>query len=243
MDKYGLIGKNIDYSFSRNYFTEKFTKEKINASYVNFDCKNLDEVDNLFKVNNGEINGYNVTIPYKQEVMRYLQEVNKHAQSIGAVNTIKKLPDGRLKGYNTDYLGFRRAIKPLLDKTHKKALILGTGGSSKAVAYALELKDIIYTFVSRTPTKEQLGYNQLTAALLSRHTVIINCTPLGTYPKIDQSPPIPYHLLTPDHLLFDLVYNPEQTQFLKQGAAQGAKTANGLKMLQLQAEAAWNIWT
>lgn len=241
MDKFGLIGKNIDYSFSRNYFAEKFDNENIDASYENFDCENLEEVKKLLE-SDSLIRGYNVTIPYKQVIMPFLQEINKHAQSINAVNTIKRLSDGRLKGYNTDYLGFRRALKPLLNKTHQKAFILGTGGSSKAIAYALELEDINYTFISRKPTKEQLGYDKLNAALLSKHTLIVNCTPLGTHPDTDKAPPLPYHLLTPEHLLFDLVYNPKETKFMKLGAAQGATVTNGLKMLQLQAEAAWNIW-
>ncbi len=241
MEKYGLIGKNIEFSFSRKYFAEKFKKENLNAEYINFDCQNIEGVKKLLEKEN-QPNGYNVTIPYKQAIMPFLQEINKHAQSIGAVNTIKRLPDGRLKGYNTDYLGFRKAIRPLLGKTHQKALILGTGGSSKAIAYALELEDINYDFVSRTPNKEQLGYDQLNAALLSKYTIIVNCTPLGTYPAVDKAPPIPYHLLSAEHLLFDLVYNPEETKFMKEGAARGALTTNGFKMLQLQAEAAWGIW-
>ena len=240
MDRYGLIGRNIAYSFSRNHFAEKFKKKDIDAEYVNFDCNDIEQVKKLLE--GDDCLGYNVTIPYKEAIMPFLQEMNKHAQSIGAVNTIKRLQDGRLKGYNTDYLGFRKALKPMLDKTHRKALILGTGGSSKAVAYALELEDIYYTYVSRNPDKEQLGYNQLNAAELSRYTVLINCTPLGTHPNVDQAPPLPYHLLGPEHLLFDLVYNPEKTKFMKAGAQRGAVVSNGFKMLQLQAEAAWDIW-
>jgi len=241
MDKYGLIGKDIDYSFSKTYFTEKFKKEQLDASYTNFDCSSIDEVKTLL-TSRLDVNGFNVTIPYKEKIMPLLQDLNKHAQSIGAVNTIKRLGDGRLKGYNTDYIGFQKSIEPHLTKRHTKALILGTGGASKAIAYALELKDIDYTFVSRTPTKEQLDYKQLNAALLSKHLLIINCSPLGTYPDIEQAPALSYRLLTPDHLLFDLVYNPAESSFLKNGKEQNSKTINGLRMLELQAEAAWKIW-
>ncbi|HEA30002.1 hypothetical protein LCGC14_1957960 [marine sediment metagenome] len=241
MDKYGLIGKNIDYSFSRTYFTEKFKDGMIDASYVNFDCKNPEELKELLSTHI-DVKGYNVTTPYKEQIMPLLQDLNKHAQSIGAVNTVKRLSDGRLKGYNTDYVGFQKSIEPHLTKKHDKALILGTGGASKAIAYALELKDIDYTFVSRTPTKEQLEYNQLNGAILSKHLLIINCSPLGTYPDIEKAPALPYRLLSKDHLLFDLVYNPEETRFLKKGKEQGATTINGLSMLELQAEAAWKIW-
>ncbi len=241
MDKYGLIGKNIDYSFSKAYFTEKFKSEHLDASYTNFDCNDLDEVKAIL-TSQKDVRGFSVTIPYKEQIMPLLQDLNKHAQSIGAVNTIKRLGDGRLKGYNTDYIGFQKSIEPYLTKKHTKALILGTGGASKAIAYALELKDIDYTFVSRTPTKEQLDYKQLNAALLSKHLLIINCSPLGTHPNVDQAPALSYRLLTPDHLLFDLVYNPAETRFLKNGKEQGAKTINGLGMLELQAEAAWKIW-
>lgn len=241
MDKYGLIGKDIDYSFSKTYFTEKFKEEQLDASYTNFDCSSIDEVKALL-TSRLDVNGFNVTIPYKEKIMPLLQDLNKHAQSIGAVNTIKRLGDGRLKGYNTDYIGFQKSIEPHLTKRHTKALILGTGGASKAIAYALELKDIDYTFVSRTPTKEQLDYKQLNAALLSKHLLIINCSPLGTYPDVELAPALSYRLLTPDHLLFDLVYNPAETRFLKNGKEQDAKTINGLKMLELQAEAAWKIW-
>ncbi|MGB3776195.1 MAG: shikimate dehydrogenase [Leeuwenhoekiella sp.] len=241
MDKYGLIGKDIEYSFSRVYFTKKFEKEELNASYVNFDCKDIEELKELLKSSN-EVKGYNVTIPYKEKIMPLLQDLNKHAQSIGAVNTVKRLSDGRLKGYNTDYVGFQKSIEPYLTKKHDKALILGTGGASKAIAYALELKDIDYTFVSRNPNKEQLGYTDLNAAILSKHLLIINCSPVGTYPHVDQAPTIPYRLLSKEHLVYDLVYNPAESRFLKNGKEHGATAINGLSMLELQAEAAWKIW-
>lgn len=241
MDKFGLIGKNIDYSFSRTYFIEKFKKEQIDAHYVNFDCKTIEELKALL-TSQSDVKGYNVTIPYKVEIIPLLDDLNKHAQSIGAVNTIKRLSDGRLKGYNTDYVGFQKSLEPYLTKMHEKALILGTGGASKAIAYALELKDIDYTFVSRNPSKDQLGYSALNAAILSKHLLIINCSPLGTYPHVEQAPALPYRLLTKEHLLFDLVYNPAKTRFLKNGEEHGATIINGQSMLEFQAEAAWKIW-
>lgn len=241
MIKLGLIGKNIDYSFSSKYFTEKFEREAIDGSYVNFDCQSPDEVKQLLE--RTDCSGFNVTIPYKETVMPYLDELNKHASSIGAINTIKRLSTGKLKGFNTDYLGFRRSLKPFLEEqNHTHALILGTGGASKAIAYALELEDISFKFVSRNPEKDQLAYDALNGAILSKHTLIINTTPLGTYPNITDCPKIPYRLLGKYHLLYDLVYNPVETQFLKNGKAQGARISNGYEMLKLQAEAAWQIW-
>lgn len=241
MLKFGLIGKNIDYSFSRSYFAEKFIKESIEASYTNFDCANFEEVKAVLR-DNPDCLGFNVTIPYKQDVIALMSEMNKHASAIGAINTIKRLPNGRFKGYNTDYIGFTDSLKPYLKMNHKNALILGTGGASRAVAYALELKDISYKFVSRQPKKEQLSYEAVTPAVLSKYTLIINTTPLGTFPNVNQSPKLPYKALTSHHLLYDLVYNPSETQFLKNGKAQGAATCNGLEMLKSQAEAAWRIW-
>ncbi len=243
MLKLGLIGRNIEYSFSRKYFTEKFEKNNIDASYVNFDCQNIAEVVKVLETEDEECLGFNVTIPFKQSVIPYLHEMNKHASAIGAVNVIKRLNNGRLKGYNTDYIGFRKSLKPFLNKhNHKCALILGTGGASKAVAYTLELEDISFKYVSRNPTKGQFAYEDLTPAILNKYTLIVNTTPLGTFPNVTECPKISYRLLTPKHMLYDLVYNPEETQFLKNGKAQGAQTSNGYNMLKLQAEAAWRIW-
>ncbi|WP_434084781.1 shikimate dehydrogenase family protein [Leeuwenhoekiella parthenopeia] len=243
MLKFGLIGKNIEYSFSRKYFSEKFEKNDIDASYVNFDCQSLQDVRTVLQQKDEDHLGYNVTIPYKQAIIPYLDEMNKHASAIGAVNVIKRLNNGRLKGYNTDYIGFRKSLKPFLDKqNHKCALILGTGGASKAVAYTLELEDISFKYVSRNPKKGQLAYEDLTPAMINKYTLIINTTPLGTFPNVTECPKISYRQISSKHLLYDLVYNPEETQFLKNGKAQGAMTTNGYNMLRLQAEAAWRIW-
>ena len=235
MIKLGLIGKNIEYSFSRKYFTEKFQNESIEGSYVNFDCADEKDLAKLLKEQKDCL-GFNVTMPL-------LDELNKHASSIGAINTIKRLPSGKLKGFNTDYIGFRKSLKPFLTRqTHTNALILGTGGASKAIAYALELEDISFKFVSRNPKKGQLSYDEINGAILAKHTLVINTTPLGTYPNVTDCPKIPYRLLTRGHLLYDLVYNPEETQFLKNGKLHGAVISNGYEMLKLQAEAAWTIW-
>lgn len=241
MRNFGLIGKNISYSFSRKYFSDKFDQLEIEASYENFDCKDIDEIQKLFD-KNGTYEGFNVTIPYKEQVIPFMSEMNKHARSIGAVNTIKRLANGKLKGYNTDHIGFSKSIKPYLKKHHKTALILGTGGASKAIAYALEMMDIQYKYVSRTPQKDQLSYEAISPAIISKYHIIINCSPIGTHPDIDKAPKIPYYLLTDKHLLYDLVYNPAETKFLREGKKKGAQTCNGLDMLKLQAEAAWRIW-
>lgn len=240
MRKFGLIGKNIDYSFSKTYFNEKFKKEEIDAVYDNYDCQDPKELKQLFA--NNDVTGFNVTIPYKQDVMQYMAEMNKHALAIGAVNTIKKTPDGKYKGYNTDFIGFSESIKPYLKSNHKYALILGTGGAAKAIMYSFDLMDISYKVVSRKPKTGQLSYEELNGKILSKYHVIVNCTPLGTFPNIKNAPQLPYHLLSSQHLLFDLVYNPEETQFMKNGKANGAQVCNGYQMLKLQAEAAWNIW-
>lgn len=242
MRKFGLLGKNISYSFSRNYFENKFENENIhNVSYENFDIPAIEnfpvivsEIKNLM--------GLNVTIPYKETIIPYLDKLDPTAKTIGAVNTIKITKKGLLKGYNTDYYGFKKSIKPLLKKQHKKALVLGTGGASKAVAYALDKLGIKYRFVSRTPNDNALNYESLNKDLIASHLIIINCTPLGTFPNITNCPNIPYNFLTKDHILYDLIYNPEESQFLKNGIQKGCTVINGLKMLELQAEKSWKIW-
>jgi shikimate dehydrogenase len=240
--RFGLIGRHIDYSFSRAYFTDKFQREQLKShSYENFDIATIEAFLEIAKSNN--IKGFNVTIPYKEAIIPYLDKLNKKAMAIGAVNTIRVTKKGKLVGYNTDYYGFKKSIEPYLKSHHTKALILGTGGASKAVAYALKRLGISYAFVSRTPSKEvHYTYNTLSSETLKLHTIIINCTPLGTYPDIDNYPQIPYDAITSAHLLYDLIYNPKETTFLKLGKQYGSQTVNGYKMLELQAEKAWEIW-
>ncbi|WP_298505932.1 shikimate dehydrogenase [uncultured Maribacter sp.] len=239
--KFGLVGKNISYSFSRGYFKEKFKNLGLeNYSYVNFDLETI----NAFKAiaeNTDTINGLNVTIPYKEVIIPFLQCLDKDAEKIGAVNTIKVTKDG-LKGYNTDVHGFQYTIEPHIKKHHTKALILGTGGASKAVSFVLDSLGISHTYVSRKSGENKYAYNDLTKEIIEEHTVIVNTTPLGTHPNITDKPALPYHYITPKHLLFDLIYNPEKTAFLKEGESQGATICNGEKMLEIQAEKAWDIW-
>jgi len=238
---FGLIGKNISYSFSKTYFNNKFTSLNLpDYSYENFDLPNLEEFPVLIKSNN-TLRGLNVTIPYKEEIIPYLDSLNKKAERIGAVNTIKFTKDG-LIGYNTDVYGFKKSIQPFLKESHKKALILGTGGASKAVAFVLKELGISFKYVSRNPIAGQIGYSELNEEIISSHTVLINCTPLGTFPDTGAKPDIPYEFLTSKHLLFDLIYNPEKTAYLLSGEDKGAIICNGAKMLELQAEKAWQIW-
>lgn len=239
---FALVGKNISYSFSRAYFSQKFEKEGIvDAEYINFDLQSVDEI--TAKLNeNPNVCGMNVTIPYKKEIIPFLSSLDSTAQEIGAVNTIKITKNG-LVGYNTDHYGFSESLKPLLKSYHKKALILGTGGASNAVAFALKNAGISFLFVSRNPQKGELSYDALSAEIIEKHKIIINCTPLGTFPNVDECPPVPYWLMSEKHLLYDLIYNPEKTSFLQKGEKQGASIINGQKMLELQAEKAWQIWT
>lgn len=241
---FALVGKNISYSFSRGYFAEKFTLLELkNHDYINFDIDSIDQLPSKLDQYKKSIKGLNVTIPYKQDVFKYLDKVNKKAVKIGAVNTIKITKKGKLKGYNTDYYGFKNSITPLLKPHHKKALILGTGGASKAVAYALKKMNIEYRFVSRNPKGPlQISYNSINSSLLEKFTVLINCTPLGTHPNVNECPDIPYSELTSNHLLYDLIYNPALSLFLEKGKMQGATVKNGYEMLELQAEKAWEIW-
>lgn len=240
---FGLLGKDISYSFSRGYFTEKFKNSDLsNHKYINFDIPSIADFEDVIK-HTSNLKGLNVTIPYKQEVMPYLKEIDDTAKEIGAVNTIKITKEGTLKGYNTDAIGFENSLKPLLTSDHKNALILGTGGASKAIAYVLKKHNIAYKFVSRTPSsKKDISYSDITKEVLITNTLIVNCTPLGTAPKIELCPNIPYQFLTRNHILYDLIYNPEVSTFLSKGKDKGATIKNGLEMLQLQAEASWDIW-
>jgi len=239
--QFGLIGKNISYSFSQKYFSNKFNKEGLlNCSYKNFDIKSIEEFSDVFK-ENPNIKGLNITIPYKETIFPHLDKLSNKAKHIGAVNTLRVTKKGKLKGYNTDEYGFRKSLSPFLKKHHKKALVLGTGGASKAIAFALKKLHIQYQFVSRS-NNGSFNYDSLSSEVIAEHHLIINCTPLGTFPNIDDCPNIPYEAITSKHLLYDLIYNPEETTFLRKGKTKGATTVNGLKMLELQAEKSWDIW-
>lgn len=240
MKQFGLIGKTLGHSFSKSYFENKFEKEGVkNTSYDNFPLETIDEFKTLIKEHS--FCGINVTIPYKVSVIPMLDELSEEVKEIGAVNTIQFIK-GKLVGFNTDYLGFHNSLKPFLENTMEKALILGTGGASKAVVYALEKIGISCTCVSRKPQKDQLSYKDLNELAIKHHLLIINTTPLGTSPDLDQCPDIPYEFISEKHLLMDLIYNPSETLFLKKGKQNGANILNGKSMLIHQAEEAWKIW-
>lgn len=243
MNKLGLLGKNISYSFSRSYFKKKFETENIkHTTYENFDIEHIELFPSLIK-NTNDLKGLNVTIPYKEVVIPYLDKINKKAKAIGAVNTIKITKKGKLVGYNTDCYGFENSLKPFLKPHHKSALILGTGGASKAIAYSLKKLGITYYYVSRKQSEGvTFTYDSITEKDIMESQIIINATPLGTFPNIEDCPNIPYNGITKNHILFDLIYNPEETKFLKFGKQNNAVTINGLNMLKLQAEKAWSIW-
>ncbi len=240
MNTFGLLGKNISYSFSQGYFTEKFKKLGLeDYSYENFDIQQIDEFKRI--LSNTDLKGLNVTIPYKQDIIPYLDELDPKAAKIGAVNTIQFSKNG-LKGYNTDAYGFQKSLEPFLKPHHTKALVLGTGGASKAVRFVLDELGITSTYVSRNKKEGQYIYGELDETIIKENTLIINCTPLGTFPNIEDKPALPYQHIGPKHLLYDLIYNPEKTRFLTLGEANGATICNGLKMLEQQAEKAWEIW-
>ena len=246
MDKYGLIGYPLKHSFSIGYFNEKFKSENIDAEYVNFEIPSINDFMEVIE-EHPNLRGLNVTIPYKEQVIPFLDELDPDTAKIGAVNVIKiiKQPKGkvRLIGYNSDIIGFTNSIQPLLQEHHKRALILGTGGASKAVYRGLQHLGIDCIFVSRShKANGTLTYQELTPEIMEMYTIIVNCTPLGMYPNVDSCPDIPYELLTSNHLLYDLLYNPNVTLFMKKGEERGAVTKNGLEMLLLQAFAAWEIW-
>ena len=240
MRHYGIIGYPLQHSFSAKYFNEKFAKEGICAEYSLYPLDNGQwTMDNGKKVHDllNSLDGFNVTLPYKQAIIPFLDRLDETAEAIGAVNVVHQRV-----GYNTDCLGFMESIRPLLRDYDRKALVLGTGGASKAVCYGLQKLGIHPTLVSRTPKEGQLGYKDLTEEVMADHTVIVNCTPLGMLPDVDSCPDIPYAMISARHLLFDCVYNPEETLFLRKGKAQGATIRNGIEMLIGQAKAAWKIW-
>ena len=246
MKTYGLVGYPLGHSFSQDYFTKKFAAENIDAQYLNFQIEDIALFPEKVLTIDG-LSGLNVTIPYKQKVMAYLDEIDETVQKVGAVNVVKIIRNGsnvRLRGCNSDVVGFENSLKPLLKPCHTSAYILGTGGASKAVRYVLEKLGIDYQFVSRTADAANniLSYEQLTNDLIASHKLIVNCTPLGMSPKTDACPAIPYEAIGTDHLCFDLIYNPEVTLFLQKARQQGATIKNGLDMLIGQAIRAWEIW-
>src|SRR5690606_21652606 len=239
--KIGLLGRNISYSFSKGYFTEKFkTLGLDDHSYVNFDVPEIEDIVAIVK-NTEDLVGFNITIPYKEAIFPYLSDVDPKAKAIGAINVVKVQESG-LKGFNTDVIGFQRSIAPHLKSGHKKALILGTGGASKAVVHALSSLGLSCQLVSRTAGENKWSYEQLDKEIMEQYTVIVNCTPLGTFPNIEDKPDIAYQYITEAHLVYDLIYNPETTSFMKHAQDKGATALNGHQMLKLQAEAAWEIW-
>lgn len=241
MKLFGLIGYPLSHSFSKKFFTDKFQKESIqDCRYELFPIEKIEDINSLL-ADHKDLAGLNVTIPYKELVIPYLHELSSAVESIGACNCISVV-NGKLKGYNTDVLGFQKTLEPKLKAHHKKALVLGTGGAAKAVHHVLKSKGIEFVEVSRTARGEVISYDQIDKDLLSSHTLIINTTPLGMYPNIDMAPVIPYEFLGPDHYLYDLVYNPNPTLFLNKGMEQGATIENGSEMLRIQAEESWKIW-
>ena len=241
MAKFGLLGKNIDYSFSKTFFSIKFENESLPHSYLNFDMPCIDKFG-AFISKNPDIHGMNVTTPYKEEIIPHLYKLDRESKKIGAVNTIKFRKDGKLIGYNTDHYGFATALAEFLPIKEKTALVLGTGGASKAVKYVLDAMGFQYISVSRKPNSATLGYEQLTRDIIRNHYLIVNCTPLGTMPNTEKAPNIPYEYLGKDHVLFDLIYNPRETEFMKRGSAKGARVSNGFTMLKHQALKSWAIW-
>ena len=244
MDKYGLIGYPLGHSFSQSYFNEKFQNENIDALYENFEIPSIENFPEIIETN-PNLRGLNVTIPYKEKVISYLDVISPEAREIGAVNVIKVERKGKstyLTGYNSDVIGFTRSIEPLIEKYHKRALILGTGGASKAVNYGLKSLGLETVFVSRYRKPDTICYEDITPKVIKEYNVIVNCTPLGMFPHTDECPNLPYEAMNTQTLLYDLIYNPDMTMFMQKGAEHGATVKNGLEMLLLQAFASWEFW-
>lgn len=245
MDKYGLIGYPLGHSFSISYFNQKFADEGINAKYENFEIASIDILPEILD-KNPELKGLNVTIPYKEKVIPFLDSVAPEARAIGAVNVIRVTHEKNniiLKGYNSDVIGFTQSIEPMIDKKlHKKALILGTGGASKAINFGLKSLGIEPIFVSRFERENTITYQQVTPEVVKEYNVIVNCTPVGMYPHTEECPQLPYEAMDNHTILYDLIYNPDQTLFMRKGAQYGADVKNGLEMLLLQAFASWEFW-
>lgn len=244
MDKYGIIGLPLGHSFSPGFFNEKFQNEGIDAIYEKYELPQIDALTEVLAMN-PELRGLNVTIPYKQQVIQYLDELSDEARAIGAVNVVRIRHEGKklkLKGFNSDVIGFSRSIEPYLAKHHKKALVLGTGGASKAVEYSLQKLGLETLKVSRHKSEETITYDDVTPELIKEYNVIVNCTPVGMYPHTEECPQLPYESMDNHTLLYDLIYNPDETLFMKKGSEHGAVVKNGLEMLLLQAYASWEFW-
>lgn len=245
MDKYGLIGYPLGHSFSISYFNQRFQDEGIDAVYENYEIPNIDALAEILD-SNPELKGLNVTIPYKEKVIPFLDSISPEARAIGAVNVIRVTHRGNkteLKGFNSDVIGFTKSIEPMLDKKwHQKALILGTGGASKAIDYGLRTLGLETVFVSRYERPNTIQYKTITPEIVKEYNVIVNCTPLGMYPKTEECPDLPYEAMDSHTILYDLIYNPDETLFMKRGAEYGANVKNGLEMLLLQAFASWEFW-
>ena len=238
--KYGLIGKNINYSFSKKYFNDKFLKENItNCSYENYDLQSVKDFKKIIK--DDAIKGFNVTIPYKEEIMELVNKIDPIAKKIGAINTIKIHDKDIIEGYNTDYIGFVMSLKNIISN-QKKALVLGTGGASKAIIFGLSSIGVESTIVSRNKREGVISYSELSKKVIEENTIIINCTPLGTFPEAQECPKIPFEFLSSNHICYDLIYNPEKTKFLLESEKMGATIINGKKMLENQANESWKIW-
>lgn len=244
MDKYGLIGYPLGHSFSISFHNQRFADEGINAKYLNFEIPSIDDLPAVLG-SNPELKGLNVTIPYKEKVIPFLDYVSPEARAIGAVNVIRVVHEGKkisLRGYNSDVIGFTQSIEPMLEPYHKKALILGTGGASKAIAFGLKSLGLDSVFVSRYERPNTIQYERITPEVVKEYNVIVNCTPLGMFPKTEECPLLPYEAMDERNILYDLIYNPDETLFMRRGAEHGAAVKNGLEMLLLQAFASWDFW-
>lgn len=239
MPEFGLVGKTLGHSFSKSYFEDKFQKEGLENRFRNFELAEIAEIQTVFSIS--DLKGLSVTIPYKQAIIPYLDELSEEASEIGAVNCIS-FQNGKKTGHNTDAFGFHQMIKPFLTNEHERAIILGTGGASKAVAYVLKKIGLDVIWVSRNPQNGQFSYDEINEHMLRACKVVVNCTPLGTFPDVDACVPFPFEYLTESHLCIDLIYNPEETKFLRESKLRGAATLNGLSMLKEQANKAWEIW-
>lgn len=238
MKRYGLIGKSLGHSFSKSYFSAFFEANELDASYDNIEIQEIEQVRAVLEVGYA---GLNVTIPYKESILPFLDELSEEAQQIGAVNVVQ-FKDGKVIGHNTDAYGFQQSIKPFLTNKHERAIILGTGGASKAVSFALEQIGVDLVTISRTPMPWQFGWNEINVHMLHACKLIVNCTPIGMFPAVNESPALPYELLSPEHLAVDLIYNPSKSSFLQKAELAGAQIMNGESMLKLQAAKAWEIW-